>query len=101
MIDKKASNEEAGLRLKRIREMLGVRIKELFPNRDDQRRVTAAYDFADTLRLSRNKSAHTGSPYYWSETEEFFVSSGRHLPAIWLLTGTSTPAAAYTVAGYS
>lgn len=81
--------QEAGERLKRVRDFVrSEAVKHVLPNRDDRRRAEAAYDFADTLRLRRNEAAHTRPAYdfeHAAETEEFLVSAGRHLPALWSL----------------
>lgn len=48
--------------------------------------VHHAYDFADRLRQRRNDASHTAPKYDFSdreETEEYFVSAGRHLPNVW------------------
>lgn len=90
LLKEKTIDAEAGVRLKRIRELFRTedKIKHLFPERDDRRRAEAAYDFADVLRLRRNEAAHTRPAYdfeHVGEVEEFLVSAGRHLPALWSL----------------
>ncbi len=45
-----------------------------------------AYQFADALRARRNQAAHVRPLHdfdHGGETEEFLVSAGRHLTAIW------------------
>ena len=55
---------------------------------DERTAAECAYDFADTLRLRRNEAAHTTPRFdfaHRAETEEFLISAGRHLPALWSL----------------
>ena len=90
LVKDKTIEAEAGVRLKRIRELFRTeeKIKHVFPDRDHRRRAEAAYDFADVLRLRRNEAAHTRPAYdfeHAGEVEEFLVSAGRHLPALWSL----------------
>ena len=96
LVKEKTIDAEAGVRLKRIRELFRTdeKIKHVFPDRDDRRRAEAAYDFADVLRLRRNEAAHTRPAYdfeHAGEVEEFLVSAGRHLPALWSLAVASNP----------
>jgi hypothetical protein len=80
---------EAGERLRRIRGAIEAeKLKEIVPEREDRGGIRNAYDFAEQLRLRRNEAAHTRPTFdfdHGGETEEFIVSAGRHLPAIWLL----------------
>jgi len=90
LIKSNTLDQKASIRLERIREVLrdDAKMKLLQIERDDRRRVEAAYDFADLLRLTRNDAAHTRPAYdyeHGGETEELLVSVGRHLPGIWLL----------------
>jgi len=66
----------------------GPDVKHILTESDEVRAASAAYDFADTLRLRRNDAAHTTPAFdfsHRSETEEFLISAGRHLPGIWSL----------------
>ncbi|MDB4963950.1 MAG: hypothetical protein JWP01_3949 [Myxococcales bacterium] len=60
----------------------------VLPTTDERTAAERAYDFADTLRLRRNDAAHTTPRFDFAhrgETEEFLISAGRHLPALWSL----------------
>lgn len=77
-------------RIERIKELINDtdKVKVVLPTTDARTAALAAYDFADTLRLRRNEAAHTRPAYdfdHGGETEEFLVSAGRHLPALWSL----------------
>lgn len=62
-------------RIKRIKTALGLpTINGVLPSVDERTAATAAYDFADTLRLQRNQAAHTSPILDFTvrgETEEF------------------------------
>lgn len=82
--------QKAGERIKRIKALLATpaTINTVLPNSDDRTAAGAAYDFADHLRQRRNEAAHTTPLFdfdHTAETEEFLISAGRHLPALWSL----------------
>jgi hypothetical protein len=84
------SRETAKDRIKRIRGLLANdgTAKALLPDSDARTAAAAAYDFAETLRQRRNDAAHTKPAFdfeHAEEAEEFLISAGRHLPALWSL----------------
>jgi len=89
LVPAKTLELEAGMRLRRVREFLrSEEVKHVIVDRDDKRRVEAAYDFADQLRLWRNDAAHTKPAYDYenaAETETILASAGWHLSGLWLL----------------
>jgi hypothetical protein len=76
-------------RLKRIRALLASeKAKEIVSESDTNRAVQIAYVFAEDLRLRRNQAAHMIPIFdfdHTQETEEYLVSAGRCLPALWSL----------------
>ncbi len=63
-------------------------MRSIFVSADARTAATAAFDFADTLRLRRNEAAHTKPANDFSdrhEVDELLVSASRHLRALWSL----------------
>jgi len=89
LVSANTPGQKPGERIKRIKELLATpQVNTVLPNSDDRIAAGAAYDFADHLRQRRNEAAHTTPIYdfdHTAETEEFLVSAGRHLPALWSL----------------
>jgi hypothetical protein len=83
--------QQAGERIARIRAFVtdDKKLEMILPKSDDRRAVVDAYDFAERLRQRRNDAAHTRPAFDFEhdgECEEFIVSAGRHLPALWMLS---------------
>lgn len=80
---------QAATRLRAVRTFLGTPdFEQLITDRERRRRITQAYDFAEQLRQRRNDAAHTQPAYDFNhrgETEEYFVSAGRHIATLWSL----------------
>jgi hypothetical protein len=83
------NSDRAADRIRRIKGLLASeQVKRIFPDSDARAAARAAYDFADDLRQRRNQAAHTSPSFdfdHTEETEEFLVSAGRHLAALWSL----------------
>jgi hypothetical protein len=88
-----AKRETAKDRIERITKLLhSDKAKALLPNTDARTLAKAAYDFAEQLRQRRNDAAHSTPAMDFThnaETEEYFISAGRFLPAIWSLAEES------------
>jgi hypothetical protein len=82
-------SQKAGERIKRIKALLATpQASAVLSDSDDRTAASAAYDFAEHLRQRRNDAAHTTPAFdfdHADETDEFLVSAGRHLPALWSL----------------
>jgi len=80
---------QAAARLRAVRQFLRTPdFEQLITDREQRRRITEAYDFAEQLRHRRNDAAHTQPAYdfsHTSETAEYFVSAGRYLATLWSL----------------
>lgn len=83
------AREQPKQRIKRIKDLLGTeKAKGLLPHPDARTAAECAYDFAEALRQRRNDAAHTKPAFDFEqseEAEEFLISAGRHLPALWSL----------------
>lgn len=82
-------DQKAGERVKRIKALLASpQANTILPGSDARVAARAAYEFADHLRQRRNEAAHTTPIFdfdHTEETEEFLVSAGHHLFALWSL----------------
>ena len=93
LLPKGALGLVAAKRLEKIRELMATaQAKHVAQNADDRRRIEAAVDFADTLRLARNDVAHGLSSFDYTqpEAEDLIVRAGFHLPGLWLLARDTT-----------
>lgn len=83
------TDQKAAERIRRIKALLGTpAVNTVLASLEARTAAIAAYDFADALRKRRNDAAHTTPTIdfdHEGETEEFLVSAGRHLPALWSL----------------
>lgn len=83
------ADQKPAERIQRIRTLLSSdRAKGILPDSDARKVARMAYDFAEDLRQRRNEAAHTSPTFdfdHTEETEEYLVSAGRHLPALWSL----------------
>lgn len=87
---------------KRIAEMSGLveRLPERTGTDEQKERYFAAlhaWSYADLLRSRRNDGSHTRPRYEFDsspEIQEYLISAGRHLPALWWVVtrGSSPPA---------
>ena len=89
LVTSNTASQKAGERIKRVKALLSTpQVNTILQDSDDRAAAMAAYDFADHLRQRRNEAAHTTPIFdfdHSEETEEFLVSAGRHLPALWSL----------------
>lgn len=79
--------QDASTKIKRIKAaFMHAAMPTVLPTAEDRTAAEAALDFADKLRAERNRGAHTAKEFdNGGEAEEFLVSAGRHLVAIWKL----------------
>lgn len=82
-------DQSAARRIAAVKSVIDVIAPGNKPEEKDRRFAAhAAFEFADQLRRRRNDASHTTPTYAFDdreETEEFLVSAGRHLPALWSL----------------
>jgi hypothetical protein len=87
LVSKSTPELDAGPRIRNIKAALLKPDMEIaMPKKEDRQVAANAIDFADQLREQRNLGVHTAIEFEdRAETEEFIVSAGRHLPALWSL----------------